>query len=505
MLQHVCCNKVKLVLTLAVLALLGTITLRTVLFPNYQHRVVACSPVEGVDYIELTEARLNRFREAIKLQTVSYSYHTTNVTALDLMLDLIQTNYPAIHTSEHVVKEQFNKSILFTIQGTDPAIKPVLLTGHLDVVPAETDKWSFPAFSGDVDQGVIYGRGTLDNKNTVFGILEALEVLVQSQERLTRTLYVAFGHDEEVMGLHGASVIADELEKRGLSFAFMVDEGMPVLKEGSFPGYNGPVGLVGVAEKGFTTLTLDVEHEGGHASCPPKETAIDILAEAIMKIRANPMSHLFGRGVEVQMFEHAATSLNLPMRVLASNLWLFGPVLGLNFMGKDTMRALITSTIAFTKINGGVKDNVLPNSAQLTVNSRLHPAHTNQDIIEHITKTINDPRIKITELYSNPASDISSAYSEGYNVLHHTIKEIFSEAIVLPGMLTGGTDTKWYGRLCDDVYRFAPSYITTLDIKRIHGHDEIITVKNYEQAINFYYHFMRNIDHSYNVQLHEEL
>jgi len=486
--------------------LLIVLTMRTALFPDHQQKVVPCSPDEGSEFIALTDAHIRRFQEALKMQTISYNIHESNTTALEMLLVHIKEQYPTIHSSPFVTLEMFNLSSLYIVEGSDSTIPPVLLAGHIDVVPAELEKWSFLPFSGAVDNGLIYGRGTLDNKNTVFGILEALEHFLHSGKQLRRTLYVAIGHDEEVKGLHGAKVITQELKKRGVRFVFMMDEGCPVLKEGSFPGYSGPVGLIGTAEKGFATIILDLEHPGGHASSPPKEGgAIAILSHAIVQLHNNPMPHMFGSGIEVAMFEHAAASQSILLRVLSANLWLFSPLLAAIQSLKDAPRSQITSTIAFTKISGGVKDNVLPNSASVTINSRILPGQNVEDIINHIRKVINNPDIKISIVYANEPSAISSTNSEGYNVIHHTIKQIFPGAIVLPGLLTGGTDSKYYGELCDDVYRFAPSYLGVEDIKRFHGHDELITVKNYEQTINFFYHLLENFEKSFEVEIHDEL
>ena len=496
----------KLGISLVFILLFGIIAMRTFLFPDFQQKVVPCSPDEGTDFIPATDDLLARFQEAIRLQTISYSVHETNSTALRNILAHIVESYPTIHSSPLVTLERFNLSSLYIVKGSNTSLKPVLLTGHIDVVPAEYDKWSFHPFSGTVDDGLIYGRGTLDNKNTVFGILEAMEHFLSSGRQPKRDIYIVFGHDEEVMGLYGAKVVTAELKKRGLRFAFMMDEGCPVLKNGNFPGVNGPVGLVCVAEKGFATLKLSIEHPGGHASAPPPNGgAITMLSNAILALHNNPMPNLFGRGIEVPMFEHAAASQSWLFRMLSSNLWIFSPLLSFAMSMKDSTRAQITTTFAFTTITGGVKDNVLPNSVSVTLNSRLLPGHTIDDVLDHVKKTINDQNINIEVMYANEASEISSTESEGYNVIHHTVKQIYPDAIVIPGLLIGGTDTKWYGELCDDVYRFVPSFLSTEDIKRFHGHDELITVKNFEQTVNFFHHLISNFDKSFEVKLHDEL
>ena len=230
-----------------------------------------------------------------------------------------------------------------------------------------------------------------------------------------------------------------------------------------------------------------------------------MLSNAIVALHNNPMPSLFGQGIEVPMFEHATASQSWLFRMMSSNLWIFSPILSFAMSLKDSTRALITTTFAFTTINGGVKDNVLPNFASVTLNSRLLPGHTVDDVLAHVKKVINDPQIKVEVQYANEASSISSVESEGYNVIHHTVKQIYPDAIVIPGLLIGGTDTKWYGELCDDVYRFVPSFLSPEDIKRFHGHDELMTVKNFEQTVNFFHHLISNFDKSFEVEFHDEL
>ena len=500
-------GKISFCLTLGILLLLAIISLRTVLIFDYQQNVIPCSPQEGTDYISVNSSHLKRFQEAIKVPSISYSIHNSNRTALKMLLDQIKISYPVIHSSPFVTMESFNLSTLYIVKGTENSVKPILLAGHIDVVPAKFEKWSFSPFSGYNDGLAIFGRGTLDNKNTVFGILEALEHFLQSGKQPKRSIFIAIGHDEEVAGHYGAKAITKELEKRKIRFSFMMDEGCPVLQKGSFPGYDGPVGLVCTAEKGYLTMKLSVEHTGGHASTPPKEGgAINIISDAIQRLHNNPLPSLFGEGVEVPMFEHAAKSQSFIFRVISSNLWFFGPVLSMIMSLKDATRAQITTTFAFTQISGGIKENVLPNSASVIINCRPLPGHSIHSVIDHVSRVINNPKIRIDILDEKEPSLISSTVSEGYNVIHHTIKQIFPESIVVPGLLIGGTDSKYYGDLCDDVYRFAPSYLKPDDIKRIHGHDEMITIKNYEQTINFFHHLLVNVGNSFeHFPSHDEL
>ena len=185
---------------------------------------------------------------------------------------LLQTKFPRTHAA--LKREVVNElSLLYTWEGADPKAKPIMLLAHQDVVPiapgTEGD-WQAPAFSGEVKDGFVWGRGSWDDKGNLLSQLEAVEMLVASGYKPPRTIYLAYGADEEVGGFRGAAKISALLQSRGVQLDFVIDEGLLVL-DGVMPGIAKPTALIGVAEKGYMSVVLKMSATPGHSSMPPKK------------------------------------------------------------------------------------------------------------------------------------------------------------------------------------------------------------------------------------------
>lgn len=177
-----------------------------------------------------------------------------------------------------------NYSLLFHVQGSDSSLAPYLLCSHLDVVPAHADKWEVDPFGGVVKDGFVYGRGATDVKNSLMAIMESLNYLITNKFEFQRSLWIAFGHDEEINGFDGARHIAETFRKKGIThFEYLLDEGMMIFSSSLVPGVNDYVAIIGVSEKGYSTIELNATAYSGHSSKPPEETAITILGRAVSK------------------------------------------------------------------------------------------------------------------------------------------------------------------------------------------------------------------------------
>jgi len=240
---------------------------------------------------------------------------------------------------------------------------------------------------------VDYGRGAIDDKFSLVGMLEAIDLLIAEEYFPNRTVYLAFGHDEEVGGANGATAIAQYFKKQNIQFEYILDEGS-LVTEGNMPGLDHPLGLIGVAEKGSATLTLTARTDGGHSSMPPAQTAIGALSSAIATLEANPMSATFA-GPTRLTFDHAGPETDFLMRMVLANTWLFGGILESELAKKPTGNAVIRTTTAVTVIDGGIKTNVLPKQATAKINFRIHPENTVDDVVNYVKKTVNDERITI--------------------------------------------------------------------------------------------------------------
>jgi carboxypeptidase PM20D1 len=387
-------------------------------------------------------------------------------------------------------------NLLFTWKGSDPSLKPILLMGHQDVVPVEggtEGNWTHGAFSGDVAGGFIWGRGALDDKMTVVGLLQAADTLLAGGIQPKRTIYLAFGQDEEIGGLQGAEKIAQALKSRGVQLEFVEDEG-GFLSQGIVPGVAAPVAMIGTSEKGYLSLELSVETPGGHSSVPPPESSIGILAAAVRKIERHPMpAHV--QGPVGEFLEYSADGASFPMKMVFRNLWLFGPVVRKILESSPDSNATLRTTAAATIFRAGTKDNVMPSRAAAVVNFRLLPGDTVAGVTEHVRQTVKDPRVKLQPLAGEPPTEPSprsDAASPQFQLMQKTLAQVYPEAIVAPFVFLGATDSKHYAALTPNILRFAPMVLESEEVNRIHGTNERIAVDNYARMVQFYSQLIRN-------------
>ncbi|XP_066480324.1 N-fatty-acyl-amino acid synthase/hydrolase PM20D1 [Tiliqua scincoides] len=457
---------------------------------------------------ELKEA----LKGAIRLQTVSFSLDEQNITALAEFEPYIRKAFPAVFSTSFIQHEVIGEySHLFTIQGSDPQLQPYMLLAHIDVVPATPQGWDVDdPFSAEERDGFIYGRGTLDNKNTVMGILSALEFLLRRNYKPRRSFYIGFGHDEEVGGQKGAMKMVAELESRGVLLSFLLDEGSFIF-DGVIGSIKKPVAIIGITEKGGITANFSVMLAPGHSSTPPKRTSIGILSEALSKLELHPMPNLFGRGPETMMFEQLAPEFDFPLNVIMANLWLFAPLVGRFLERQPTTNALVRTTTALTLFHAGVKSNVIPPSANATVNFRIHPSQTVEEVLEIVDKTIDDKRVKIeTESAFDPLP--VSPWDDqtfGVQVFRQTILDVFPDVGgIAPGICVGNTDSRHYGNLTNAIYRFNSVIFKPDDLPRFHGLNERISIEGYEKQVEFLFQLIQNSDNSaplepYTTKFHE--
>lgn len=437
-------------------------------------------PVRGDD------AAIARFTEALRFETISFGdpANWRSEPFLDLHRHL-EASFPRVHqTLQRDVVGDY--SLLYTWRGSDSGAAPILLTSHLDVVPvpgSTLEEWDQPPFSGAIADGFIWGRGTLDNKYGVVASLEAVERLLSEGFTPSRTVYLAFGHNEEIGGQGGAAAITDLLASRGVQLAWSLDEGLAVIS-GAVPGLEAPTAMIGIAEKGYATFEITARAEGGHSSTPPREGAIGRLSRAIARIEGNPMP---GRmDIAGGLFDAIGPHVEGVQGFAMRNHGLLGPVLRRVLSGSPVTDAMLRTTTAVTIVRGGTKENILPRSATATVNFRLFPGDTPEDVAAHLAEVIDDEGVEIELLGGNGASAVSSDESRGFTDIAAAIARVFPDAIVAPGLVLAATDTRHYSRIADDAYRFGPLVLTTEDAKRIHGVNERIGVENYLQCIEFY-------------------
>jgi carboxypeptidase PM20D1 len=483
-------KKIFLLLILCLVALASVLLVNTFRFASKQVQV---EPVNGVALDR--DAVAGRLAQALRFQTVSYADETQFRGEEFIRLHkFLEESFPRVHSTltKEVVSDY---SLLYTWKGREDVGRPILLMSHQDVVPVEPGtegNWTQPPFEGRINDGYIWGRGALDDKMGVLGILEAVELLLGQGFQPKRTIYLAFGHDEEVGGRNGAAKIVALLQSRGVKLDYILDEGSGIT-EGILPGISAPVALIGIAEKGILSLELSVEGEGGHSSTPPPHTAVGILSRAIYKLEENQM-HVSTRGVIGQMFDHVGPEMPFGRKIVLANLWLFRPLVEHQLAASPPTNAAIRTTTAATIIEGGVKENVLPSKTRAVVNFRILPGDSIQGVIDHVVRAINDSRVKVARYgeTANEPSAISSTDSPGYQSVQRTIRQLFQGTVVAPSQVIAATDSRHYAGLSDSIYRFAPITVGPEDLKRIHGTNERISVENYAQCVRFYHQLIIN-------------
>jgi carboxypeptidase PM20D1 len=467
--------------------LVGIIGVRTALARSRQAAVVPAARVP-VDPRAVT-----RLARAVQFRTVTYADGPAGDHAA--FVDWLKSAYPRAF-AEMTPELVAGHSLLFTWRGSDPSLKPLLLTGHYDVVPVEPEaekKWSVPPFSGVVRDGFVWGRGTLDDKVTVLGVLEAADMLLRDGWRPRRTILFAFGHDEERGGERGAQAIARLLASRGVTLDAVIDEG-GAITQGVAPGVAAPVALIGTAEKGFVSIELAASGNGGHSSMPPVETPVAIVAAAVEQVQQHPLPSRI-TGSTRTMFETLAPEMNAGMRTVAANLWLTKPLLDLQARKSDSLRAVLHTTTAATMIAGGIKDNVMPTEARAVINFRILPGETPQSVFAHVRRIITDQRVRLRVIGEkpHPPSPESDSTAPQFAAVARTVRELFPGTVVTPYLLTGASDARYYEPLSPNVYRFVPVHYRKQDLERAHGVDERIAVNDYLDAIRFYHLLMKNL------------
>ncbi|MDZ7606433.1 MAG: M20 family peptidase [Cyclobacteriaceae bacterium] len=444
--------------------------------------------VAPVNKVSVSPEAVVHLSEAIQIRTISFG-EESDFDSLEFyrFSELLDRFYPL--ASQTLTRSTINSfGLLYHWQGADNTLAPIVLAAHYDVVPADeadSAKWLEPPFSGKIHENYIWGRGTLDDKVSVIGIMEAVEIMIGEGFVPNRSVYLAFGHDEEIGGLNGAKAIADYLKSRGIKPEFVLDEGLTIT-QGLVPGVLTDVALIGIAEKGFATIQLSVELDGGHSSMPLKETAIQIITNALTKLGNKPFKARISEPVH-RFLDFAGPEMRLQDKLAFANRNLFKSLILGIYQQSPAGNALVQTTMVPTIIGGGYKDNVIPSNASATMNFRILPGSSVEDVVQYVKETVADDRIQLTlsDFLSEP-SPVSDPESQAYLIIEKSIKEIYPEVIVVPNLVLGATDGRYYYEICENVYRFLPLKITQENITSLHGINERIPVGEFEDVIRFY-------------------
>jgi len=423
--------------------------------------------------------------QAIQIKTISFG-DTLAIDTTEFLKfrKFLETSYPNVHAK--LQRQIFNQfSYVYKWAGKDSSLQPYVLMAHMDVVPVEAvaeSKWTVPSFSGTIKNDTIWGRGAVDDKVSVIAILESVEQLLKQNYTPNRTIYLCFGHDEEISGKRGAKVISNWFKEQNIKPAMVLDEGGQIDTK-HFKQLNRPFAVIGTSEKGYANFDLSVEIPGGHSSMPATETAIDVLNKAIEKIRAHSMEPAITPTMQ-ELLNRTKPAEKFANRLVLSNLWLFkGLMIGQLEKTKET-NAMVHTTLVPTILQSGIKDNVIPTVAKATFNSRILPGQTSDDVLKFITNAVNDDRVVIKKqtISLMEPSPITPFDNPEFKKVEQIIYKSVPDVLVSPFLMIGATDSRYYRSFSNAVLNFS----AVQDVKGFHGIDERIGKTDLNRMIFFY-------------------
>ncbi len=466
-----------------ILIFLAVILIRTFIFkPTAQPQILKDSVIFDKN------SSVSALQQLIRCKTVSYYDKALEDDAeFEKLISLLPSLYPEVFKTCEF-KQLPDRALLFKWSGKT-AGEPTVLMAHYDVVPVDEDQWQKPPFDAVIEDGVLWGRGSLDTKVTFNGVLFAANTLISEGYIPKKDIYFAFSGGEEVNG-EGARNIVNYFKENDITPALVVDEGGAVV-ENVFPGVKKPCAMVGIAEKGMLNLTFSVKSNGGHASSPAPHTPIGILSRACCKVENNPFKmHITKPAAE--MFDTLGRYSSFVFRMIFANMWLFSGVL--NMICKKSggeLNALLRTTVAFTQSEGSSAPNVIPPRATMTANLRLNPKDTVESAVEYIRKTINDDSIELIVGSNMQPSRVSQTNCDAWDKVATAVASTWKGCLVSPYLMVQCSDSRHWGIISDKVYRFSAMDLTSEERKTIHGHNERIRLETANHAVEFYIRLMK--------------
>ncbi|ADY52492.1 peptidase M20 [Pseudopedobacter saltans DSM 12145] len=480
--------KTSLAIVFALLLILICIVLfNTITFKSKQIEA------DEFEFVDVRKGSIARLQEALRFKTISYDDSTKTDSAEFLRFhSYLASAFPLVFEKTELIKIN-NLSLLLRWKGKEQG-GPLVLMAHQDVVPVEEStlkSWKADPFSGEVIDGYVYGRGAIDDKGSLMAILESVEMLLSENFIPQNDIYLAFGHDEEVTGQNGAKAIVSWFKQKNIIPKMVLDEG-GMITNTKVPNLEKTAAVVGIAEKGYLTVKLETSIEGGHSSMPAQNTAIDILADAIVKIKQNPFPSELN-GVVNSFMDYVGPELPFTSKMAMANRWLFSPIIRNIYSKTPAGNASIRTTQAFTVFRSGVKENLIPGEAHATINLRTLPNSSEKDILSHLKKVIANDLVKISvgANKTNP-QQIANLNDSTFLYLQSTLSSFRKDIVVAPFLMIGATDSRYFGEITPQVFRFVPF----TDLEGLHGINERIAIKEYKEGITFYYYFLKNLKFS---------
>jgi carboxypeptidase PM20D1 len=430
------------------------------------------------------EEDVEKLRTLVRIPTVSYA----DAAAIDPrpfeeLVDTMADLFPLLHERLTLTRIR-DHSLLFHWNGREAA-DPLVLMAHLDVVPVdESAPWQHPPFGAEVHDGQVWGRGTLDDKGSLVGICAAVEGLLAQDFVPARDVWLSFGAREEVSG-PDAQAAVDELRAQGVTPWLVLDEGGAIAHE-AFPGVQPPLGVIGVTEKGTTTIELRAEGRGGHSSTPAPNGPTARIARAVVRLEKRQFAPSLPEPT-LELFRRIAPHAPRALRPLFANARRLQPVVKRALLAAGAEpAALVRTTMAVTQLSGSPAPNVIASSATAAVNLRILVGDTVASATEHVRRAIADDSITLTLTDVNEPSPVSPYDDPAFELLTDTIRELFEDAVPTPYVMMAATDSRYFTAICERVYRFTPFRMTKAQRESIHSYDEHLGVDDFLAGVRWY-------------------
>lgn len=485
---------IKTGLSVAALAGVGVSMVRAA--TTYKAKPVENANVGNEEKVDV-ERFMKNLSDAIKIPTIANRDESlVDWAPFDEFHAFLEKSYPLMH--EKLEKQIIStRSLMYHWKSQHPEKEPIALLSHQDVVPVTPgteDDWKYPAYSGEIAEGFLWGRGAIDMKNHLIGVCEAVETLLEEGYVPERDVYLCFGHNEEVMAegeICGADCMMRWFKERGIRLDSVLDEGGAILEAKVDKVIDGHLAGVGIAEKGHVDFEISVNAKGGHSSQPPKHSALGELSKIVCKLEKNQFKAELTPQL-YSLFNEIGKNTTYPVRCVMSNLPVLKPLITKICSEIPPVASMMRTTTAVTMANGSPAPNVLPQKATVNVNFRIMPGQTIDDVEAHIRK-IAGPKAEIKMVSGKNPSKLSPTDSRAFNAISKICKEMDPKAIVAPYLVMGGTDARQYEDVCDNIYRYSPFLMDTALLLTTHGTNERIPVSSLKDGVAFFKRYIRTL------------
>lgn len=484
-------KKIAIVILIIAIVPVAIILFRTYSQPDLQPEVTGEIPAEYKVPTQIAE----HLAKAVSFPTISHHPAMMDTTVFNEFHRWLMETFPGTYSALEVDTISTH-SLVFHWRGKSSE-HPILFMAHQDVVPVdESIPWEHPAFGSEPTAEFVYGRGTLDDKGAMISILEAVEKLVSLDFQPEHDVYFAFGQDEEIGGENGAVVIAKHFAELGLRFDMVLDEG-GIISDGIIPGIDKPVALLGTAEKGYVSVDVECATEGGHSSMPGDTTALTVAAEVIRRMEEHPFESRLCQTMD-GFLGYLGPHFSFVNRMASANRWAFESVIINAYSAKPSGAALVHTTCTPTIVQGGIKDNVIPQRAVVTFNSRILPGETAETVLSHYRENFEGlpVTLSIHDEFAEDPSPESDYNGEAFKRLASVVKRNFPDFYVAPYLMLGASDGRHMTKLSDNVFRFIPFRFEQDDLGRLHGLNERVRVEDLHSAVTFYMDAIRDLSSS---------